>query len=87
MELTKENVDEILEIAKEYKSCYITVGIHTIVRITNLEDCSPSGAWGTRMPKGKGYVQRAGVLNEKVDYIKNIIGRPDSQTRKVFLFK
>lgn len=85
--LTKDNIKDVLQKAKEYKSCYIIVGVHSIVKITNLEDCSPSGVWGTCMPKGKGYVQRAGVLNEKVDYIKNIIGRPDSQMRNVFLFK
>ncbi|NOU62016.1 hypothetical protein [Marinifilum caeruleilacunae] len=87
IELTKDNIEETLEMAKSYKTCIITVGVHTIVKITDFEDCSPSGAWGASMPMGKGYVQKAGVLNEKNDYIKNIIGRPGSQVRKVFLFK
>ncbi|MCT4602952.1 MAG: hypothetical protein N4A59_08650 [Marinifilum sp.] len=86
IELTKDNIEETLEMAKSYNTCIITVGIHTIVKITDFEDCSPSGAWGASMPMGKGYVQKAGVLNEKNDYIKNIIGRPGSQERKVFLF-
>jgi uncharacterized protein (DUF4213/DUF364 family) len=86
IQLTKDNIEETLEMAKSYNTCIITVGIHTIVKITDFEDCSPSGAWGASMPMGKGYVQKAGVLNEKNDYIKNIIGRPGSQERKVFLF-
>ncbi|WP_421921221.1 hypothetical protein [Marinifilum sp.] len=87
IELTKDNIEETLKIAKSYKTCIITVGVHTIVKVTDFEDCSPSGAWGACMPMGKGYVQKSGVLNEKKDYIKNIIGRPGSQERKVFLFK
>ncbi|PXX97132.1 hypothetical protein DF185_19130 [Marinifilum breve] len=87
IDLTKENIKETLELAKTYKTCIITVGVHTIVKITDFENCSPSGAWGANMPMAKGYVQKAGVLNEKNDYIKNIIGRPGSQERKVFLFK
>jgi len=87
VELTKENITETLALAKNYKTCIITVGVHTIVKITDLDDCSPSGAWGACMPKGTGYVQKAGILNEKSDYIKNIIGRPGSQERKVYLFK
>ena len=86
IELTKDNIEETLKMAKSYKTCIITVGVHTIVKITDFEDASPSGAWGASMPMGKGYIQKAGVLNEKNDYIKNIIGRPGSQERKVFLF-
>ncbi|MBL4560557.1 MAG: hypothetical protein JKX79_06185 [Labilibaculum sp.] len=87
IDLTKENVAEVLAEAKSYSACIITVGVHTIVKVTDFEDCSPSGAWGTCMPMGKGYIQKAGVLNEASDYLKNIIGRPGSQERKVFLFK
>ncbi|RUT78724.1 hypothetical protein [Ancylomarina longa] len=87
IDLTKENIAQALETARSYKACFITVGIYTIVKITNFDDCSPSGAWGVCMPMGKGYIQKAGVLNEKKDYIKNIIGRPGNQTRKLFLFK
>ncbi|MBN2595719.1 hypothetical protein [Labilibaculum sp.] len=87
MDLTKENVAEVLAEAKKYSTCIVTVGVHTIVKITDFEDCSPSGAWGACMPMGKGYIQKAGVLSEVSDYLKNIIGRPGSQERKVFLFK
>lgn len=86
MDLTKENIVEALNIAKTYKTCIVTVGEYTLIKITDFKDCSPSGAWGVCMPKGKGYVQKNGVLNEVDDYIKNIIGRPDSIERKIFLF-
>lgn len=87
IDLSKENIAEVLAEAKNYSTCIITVGIHTIVKVTDFDDCSPSGAWGACMPMGKGYIQKAGVLNEVQDYLKNIIGRPGSQERKVFLFK
>ncbi len=87
IDLTKENVAEVLAEAKNYSTCLITVGVHTIVKIVDFEDCSPSGAWGACMPMGKGYIQKAGVLTEVHDYLKNVIGRPGSQERKIFLFK
>ncbi|TAJ15662.1 hypothetical protein DMA11_00195 [Marinilabiliaceae bacterium JC017] len=83
--LTKENVKDVLEEAKNYKNCVITVGCHTIVKLTSLTDCIQSGSWGTCMPKGEGFVQKRG-LNPKNDYINNIIGRPDAQKRMVFFF-
>ncbi|WP_372752489.1 hypothetical protein [Labilibaculum sp.] len=86
-DLNKENVAEVLAEAKTYSTCIITVGIHTIVKVTNFDDCSPSGVWGVCMPMGKGYIQKANVLTEVNDYLKNIIGRPSSQEHKVFLFK
>lgn len=85
--LTKENIAEVLAEAKTYSTCIVTVGVHTIVRVTDFDDCSPSGVWGVCMPMGKGYIQKSGVLTEVNDYLKNIIGRPGSQERKVFLFK
>lgn len=87
IDLTKENIVEVLAEARNYSTCIITVGVHTLVEVTDFEDCSPSGAWGTCMPMGRGYIQKAGILNEVRDYLKNIIGRPGSQERKVFLFK
>ncbi|BAX79954.1 hypothetical protein [Labilibaculum antarcticum] len=87
IDLTKENVAEVLAEAKNYSTCIITVGVHTLVKVTDFEDCSPSGAWGVCMPMGKGYIQKGGNLNEAHDYLKNIIGRPGSQEIKVFLFK
>ncbi len=87
IELTKENISETLVEAKKYNTCFIIVGVHTIIKVTDFDDCSPSGAWGVCMPMGKGYIQKAGVLNEVEDYIKSIIGRPATQERKVFLFK
>lgn len=85
MDLSKETVADILEKAKDYHFCVITVGEHTIARITDLENCIQSGSWGTCMPMGEGYVQKSGLIN-KNDYINNIIGIPNSQVRKAYFF-
>lgn len=87
IDLTKENITEVLVEARNYSKCIITVGNHTIVQVTDFDDCSPSGSWGACMPMGKGYIQKGGVLIDARDYLKNIIGRPATQVRKVFLFK
>ncbi|MCL3779634.1 hypothetical protein EMN47_04435 [Prolixibacteraceae bacterium JC049] len=86
IELEKSNIKEALVAAKEFSTCVITVGKHTIVLVVDLNDCKPSGAWGACMPKGKGLIQK-GEMNEREGYINNIIGIPDGQTRKMFLFK
>ncbi|TKG95981.1 hypothetical protein EYV94_06740 [Puteibacter caeruleilacunae] len=85
MKLSVDNVKSVLEKAKNYKHVVITVGIHTIVKIVNLEDCSQSGAWKASMPKGVGLIQK-GTFSKKEDYIKNIIGIPDNQIRTVYFF-
>lgn len=84
--LTGENIETVLKEAANYSAVFITVGVHTIVKITDLADCKASGAWGTCMPMGEGFVQKTG-LNAKKDYINNIIGVPDTQRRTVFMFK
>lgn len=84
--LTKENISEALADAKSHKHVIIIVGNHTIVKVTDLDDCTQSGAWGACMPMGTGYIQRSGQLNEKEGYINNIIGIPDSQQRTMYLF-
>ncbi|MBI9063726.1 MAG: hypothetical protein JEZ14_17225 [Marinilabiliaceae bacterium] len=86
IDLTKANVKEVLAQAKDYHFVVITVGTHTIVRITDLNDCIQSGSWGTCMPMGEGYIQKSGLTN-KNDYINNIIGIPNTQERKVYFFK
>ena len=87
IEITKENIESALATAKSYKTSIIIVGRHTIVKITDLDDCTQSGAWGTCMPKGVGYIQKSGELNKKEGYINNIIGIPDGQKRMLYLFK
>lgn len=84
-DLTKATVAEVLETAKQYNFCVITVGDHTIARITDLEMSVQSGSWGVAMPMGEGYVQKNGLVN-KNDYLNNIIGIPNSQERKVYFF-
>lgn len=83
--LSKDNIVDVLEKAKNYKYCVITIEDHTIIKITDLEDCTQSGSWGACMPYAKGYIKK-GDLEFQEDYINNIIGMPDSQERTVFLF-
>ena len=83
--LSKSNIKSALETAKGYKQCFVVVGIHTVVKIEDLNKCKPSGSWGACMPKAKGYIKR-GALNYESDYINNIIGRPDNQKRTMYLF-
>ncbi len=83
--LTKDNIKVSLQEAKRYKNCIVTVGVHTIVLITDKNKTIMSGSWGCRMPYGQGYVQK-GTLNFKEDNINNIIGVPDTQRRVMFLF-
>lgn len=84
--LTKDNINELLVSAKDYKYCVITTGDHTIVKITDLEDCKQSGSWGACIPFAKGYIKK-GDLEKQADYMNNIIGRPDNQERLIFFFK
>lgn len=86
MKFDKSNISNLLTQAKDYKYLVITVEDHTIVKITNLEDCNNSGSWGACMPHGEGYIKK-GKLVSQDDYINNIMGRPDDQKRQAFLFK
>ncbi len=80
-----ENIKDVLNEAKQYKYCIIIVEAHTIVKITDFENCSQSGSWGACMPYGEGYIRKGGLMGNK-DYINNIIGKPDSQARTIYLF-
>ncbi len=84
--LTKDNMAASLEEAAGYKTCIITVGVHTIVKVTDMNKKIMSGSWGCKIPYGEGYVQK-GNLNKKEDYLNNIIGVPNSQRRMMYLFK
>jgi len=83
--ISKDNIQEVLETAKEYKFCVIVTGNHTIIKILDLNDCKQSGSWGTCMPLAEGYIKN-GDLDHKKNYINNIIGLPDDQIRKAYLF-
>ena len=85
-ELTKENMLEVIEEAKSFKYLVITTGNHTIVKITDLENCAQSGSWGACMPFGEGYISRQGNLEFQQDHLNNIIGIPGSQTRMAYFF-
>ena len=86
IEINSESIGKALLEAKNYKHCLISVDEHTLIRVVSFEDSSPSGAWRAAMPLCKGYIQKSGVLHEKKDYLKNLIGRPDSQIRIMYLF-
>lgn len=86
MSFSKDNINDVLEAAKNYSKCVIVVENHTIVRVDDVDDCKQSGSWGACMPMAKGYIKR-GELEYQEDFINNIIGTPDSQKRTAFLFK
>ena len=84
--ITKDNMAASIQEAASYKTCIITVGTHTIAKVTNMSKKIMSGSWGCRIPLGEGYIQNNG-LTHKEDYLNNIIGTPNSQRRMMFLFK
>lgn len=83
--LNKENMAASLSEAKQFKYGVLVVGGHTFVKIDDFTKCYTSGSWGACMPYGKGYIKK-GALVAQNDYINNIIGRPDSQVRTLYLF-
>jgi hypothetical protein len=87
IQLTKENIRTSIEEMKDYSSAVVIVGKHTIAKITSVDDCQQSGAWGVCMPKSTGYVQKQGQLITHDNYLNFIIGVPDSQERTLYLFK
>lgn len=87
MVINKSNITEVLEEAKNYGKVFIVVENHSIVKITDFNDCQKSTAWGACMPKGASLIQKSGNFEKESDYINNLIGKPDNQIRKIYLFK
>lgn len=85
IEIGDDNIEDVLEEAKEYKYCVVTVADHTIIKITDIKDCKKSTSWSANMPMAEGYIKR-GAFEYQEDYMNNIIGLPDSQTRTAYLF-
>ena len=85
IKINKDNIKEALLKAKDYKYAVIIVEDHTIIKITDLSNCKPSGSWSACMPNGEGYIKK-GELQYKNDYINNIIGLPDDKERLLYLF-
>jgi hypothetical protein len=83
--ITPDNIIDALKDARQYKHCLVIVGEYTIVKVVDFENCSHSGSWGTCMPYGEGFIRKGGFVSIK-DYINNIIGKPDTQERKMYLF-
>jgi len=86
IEINYETIGNALLEAKNYKHCLISVDGHTLLKVVSFKDSSLSGTWHVATPLCKGYVQKSGVLYEKKDYLKNLIGSPDSQIRTMYLF-
>ncbi len=80
------NVKQILDKAKNYSECIIITGNHTIVKITDFNDCKPSKSWDTCVPKGEGFIKKGKLIYQN-DYINYIMGTPDAQDRFVYLFR
>ncbi len=85
-ELTETNIGEILEKGRQYSHCLISVEQHTLVLVTDWDDCKQSGSWDSCMPYGKGFIKRE-KLNSQDDYINHIIGTPDAKRRTAFFFE
>ena len=85
IQINKNNIESALQEARNHKHAILMIGKHTIVKITDFNNCKKSTSWGTLMPYGKGYIQKDG-LTCKNDYLNNIIGIPDNQLRTLFLF-
>ncbi|WP_034060465.1 hypothetical protein [Lacinutrix jangbogonensis] len=85
IKINKNNIEASLIKAKDYKYAVITVGDYTILKITDLDNCKPSGSWKACMPKGEGYIKKGKLIYQN-DYINNIIGLPDNKERLLYLF-
>lgn len=83
--VSKDNMENVLSLAKDYNHCIITTEDHTIVKIDNTRDCKQSGSWGACMPFVTGYIKK-GTLVLQEDYMNNIIGLPDSKVRMAYFF-
>lgn len=83
--ITKDNIGSALSDAKQFKYGILVVGEHTFVKITDFKKCNTSNSWGACMPYGEGYIKKGTLVSQK-DFINNIIGRPDSQARTLYLF-
>lgn len=86
IDISDDNIADVLATAKNYTHCVIIVEDHTIIKITSLEDCKQSGSWGACMPMAEGYIKK-GDLEFQEDYINNIIGTPDNQNRTALFFE
>lgn len=82
----KNNIQSLLNEARDYSEFLIIVENHTVVKIDDLDNCNPSRSWNACMPFGEGYIKK-GELIAKEDYINNLIGTPDGQERIAYLFK
>ncbi len=83
--LEKGNMQEALNSGKQFTSGIIVVGEHTFVKITDFTKCTVSASWSACVPFGEGIIKK-GQLIHTSGPINNIIGRPDTQGRTLYLF-
>lgn len=81
------NAEKAFEVASGYEHAIVITGDHTAVRIVDFEDCQQSSSWGTCMPKVEGFIRKNGGLEWQDDYMNYVVGTPDNQNRKIYLFK
>lgn len=80
------NAERALSVAKGFEYAVVVIGNHTVVKIVSYDDCLESGSWGICMPLAEGYIRRRGNMEPVGDYMNNIVGTPDDQNRKIYLF-
>jgi hypothetical protein len=85
--IDKTNIAEAMLEASKYKNSVLVVGNHTLIRIKKFDDCQKSTAWAANMPKGTALVRKNGAFEKHSDYINNLMGRPDGQSRMLYLFR
>lgn len=85
--IKKSNIAEALSEAQKFSKVFIVIEKHTLIKISDLNNCQKSTSWGTGMPKGIGFVKKSGIYEKENDYINNLLGKPDNQVRKMYLFK
>lgn len=85
--ITRDNMNDAMKTAKKYKNAFITVEDHTILKIIDYDNAIISGSWATKMPYGKGYVKKSMQVTFREDHINYIIGLPDNQIRRLFLYR
>lgn len=80
------NAERALSVAQGFEYAVVVIDNHTVIKIVSYEDCLDSGSWGICMPLAEGYIRRRGNMEPIGDYMNNIVGTPDDQNRKIYLF-
>lgn len=88
IDFNKDNLGSILKEASGSAKTYVfLVADHTLVKLTDINNTKRSGSWGLAMPLVSGYIKKKteGMVYQE-DYMNQLIGIPDGQTRIVYIF-